>query len=49
MLNRAETISHYVRATRELESLPSSTETSFYPDLKTLLNAAPKSEPWPLT
>jgi hypothetical protein len=34
MLNLVEAISTYVRETRRLESLPSSTETTFYPDLK---------------
>jgi hypothetical protein len=47
MLNRAETISHHVRETRKLDSLPSSTETSFYPDLKTLPNAGLESERLP--
>ena len=47
MLNLAETISDYVRETRKLESLPSSTETSFYPDLKALLSAVLKSERLP--
>ena len=47
MLNLAETISDYVHETRKLESLPSSTETSFYPDLKTLLSAVLKSERLP--
>lgn len=44
MLNLTEMVSNYVRETRKLESLPSSTETSFYPDLKTLLSAVLKSE-----
>jgi hypothetical protein len=43
MLNLAETISDYVCETRKLESLPSSTETSFYPDLKALLTGVLKS------
>ena len=47
MLNLAEIISDYARETRKLESLPSSTETSFYPDLKALLNAVLKSERLP--
>ncbi len=47
MLNLVEIISNYVRETRKLEGLPSSTETSFYPDLKTLLNAVLKSERLP--
>jgi hypothetical protein len=32
MQNLAEVITTYVRETRRLESLPSSTETTFYPD-----------------
>src|SRR5437868_1947188 len=47
MQNLAEVIAAYVRETRKLESLPSSTETSFYPDLKVLLNAVLKSERLP--
>lgn len=47
MLNLVEVISTYVRETRRLESLPSSTETTFYPDLKLLLNAVLKSERLP--
>jgi hypothetical protein len=47
MQNLAEVISDYVRETRKLESLPSSTETTFYPDLKLLLNAILKSERLP--
>src|SRR3954447_22419140 len=47
MLNLTEIISGYVRETRKLEGLSSSTETSFYPDLKTLLNAVLKSERLP--
>lgn len=47
MQNLAEVICAYVRETRRLEGLPSSTETSFYPDLKTLLNAVLKSERLP--
>jgi hypothetical protein len=43
MLNLSEVIADYVRETRKLEGLPSSTEASFYPDLKTLLNAVLKS------
>gem|GEM_PF-1920188 len=37
----------YVLETRRLECLPSSTETTFYPDLKVLLNAVLKSERLP--
>jgi hypothetical protein len=44
MLNLVEGISTYVRETRRLESLPSSTEMTFYPDLKLLLSAVLKSE-----
>jgi hypothetical protein len=47
MQNLAEIISAYVRETRRLDGLPSSTETTFYPDLKTLLNAVLKSERLP--
>lgn len=47
MHNLSEVISTYVRETRRLEALPSSTETTFYPDLKTLLNAVLKSERLP--
>ena len=47
MLNLAENISSYVIETRKLENLRSSTETSFYPDLKTLLSAVLKSERLP--
>jgi hypothetical protein len=32
MQNLSEIISHYVSETRRLEALPSSTETTFYPD-----------------
>lgn len=37
-------ISAYVCETRRLESLPSSTELSFYPDVKALLSAVLKHE-----
>jgi hypothetical protein len=47
MQNLAEAIHQYVRETRRLESLPSSTETTFYPDLKLLLNAVLKTERLP--
>jgi hypothetical protein len=47
MQNLAEVLSNYVRETRRLESLPSSTETTFYPDLKLLLNSVLKSERLP--
>jgi hypothetical protein len=47
MQNLIEVISTYVRETRRLESLPSSTETTFHPDLKLLLSAILKSERLP--
>ena len=47
MQNLAEFISTYVRETRRLEGLPSSTEPTFYPDLKVLLNAVLKVERLP--
>ena len=47
MQSLSEAITDYVRETRRLESQPSSTETSFYPDLKLLLNALLKSERLP--
>lgn len=47
MQNLVEIISTYVRETRRLESQPSSTETTFYPDLKTLLSAVLKTERLP--
>jgi hypothetical protein len=47
MQNLSEVISTYVLETRRLEALPSSTETSFYPDLKLLLSAVLKSERLP--
>jgi hypothetical protein len=47
MQNLVEVISTYVRETQRLESLPSSTETTFYADLKALLNAVLKSERLP--
>jgi hypothetical protein len=43
----AELILTYVHETRRLEGLPSSTETTFYPDLKILLNAVLKVERLP--
>jgi hypothetical protein len=42
--NLEQAISTYVRETRRLESLPSSTEPSFYPDVKALLSAVLKHE-----
>ena len=47
MQNIAEVIAGYVHKTRQLESLASSTETTFYPDLKVLLNSVLKSERLP--
>jgi hypothetical protein len=47
MQNLVEVVSTYVRETRRLESLPSSTEATFYPDLKLLLGAVLKSERLP--
>jgi hypothetical protein len=44
MQNLVESIASYVRETRRLESLPSSTETTFYPDLKLFLSAVLKNE-----
>lgn len=44
MQNLAEIITHPGKETRRLEGLPSSTETTLHPDLKTLLNAVLKSE-----
>jgi hypothetical protein len=43
MQSLSEIVSDYVQETRRLEALPSSTETTFYPDLKTLLNAVLRS------
>jgi hypothetical protein len=47
MQNLAEVITTYVRETRRLEKLPSSTETSFCPDLKLLLSGVLKGERLP--
>lgn len=47
MQNLADAISIYVRETRRLESIPSSTETTFYPDVKLLLNGILKQERLP--
>src|SRR5260370_25308168 len=44
MQNLAEVVSTYVRGTRRLESLPSSTDTTFYPDLKLMLNPTLRGE-----
>jgi hypothetical protein len=47
MQNIAEALSAYVTETRRLHTLPSSTEPSFYPDLKLLLSAVLRSERLP--
>jgi hypothetical protein len=47
MQNLVEVILTYVRETRRLESLPSSTEPSFYPDVKVLLSAVLRNERLP--
>lgn len=47
MQNLAEVIAAYVDETRKLEQLPSSTETSFYPDLKALLKTVLVNEQLP--
>ncbi len=47
MHNLAEVISAYVQESRRLDSLRSSTETTFYPDLKLLLNTVLKNERLP--
>ncbi len=47
MLNLSEAISDYVEQTRKLDTHASSTETSFYPDIKMLLSAVLKSERLP--
>lgn len=47
MASIAEAIGAYVAATRGIEALLSSTETSFYPDIKVLLSAALKAERLP--
>jgi hypothetical protein len=44
MQNLADAILMYVRGTRRLESIPSSTESSFYPDVKVLLTALLRQE-----
>ena len=43
----SETIIGYCADTRNLESLPTSTETTFYPDIRTLLTAILKHEKLP--
>ena len=43
----SESIAVYCSATRNLEALPSSTETTFYPDIRTLLSSVLKSEKLP--
>jgi hypothetical protein len=47
MHNLAEAIAEYVSETRSLDRLLSSTETSFYPDLKALLSVVLRSERLP--
>lgn len=47
MQSIAEAISAYVSETRKLDASPSSTETSFYPDLKSLLSTVLKNERLP--
>src|SRR4051794_40715145 len=42
-----DAIAHYVEKTRKLEALPSSTETSFYPDLKQLIVEVLRAERLP--
>jgi len=49
MQSVSDAIITYVRETRQLEAMPSSTETSFYPDLKALLTAVLKVERLPFT
>lgn len=43
----SESIATYCTDTRNLEALPTSTETTFYPDIRTLLTAILKSEKLP--
>lgn len=43
----SESIAAYCADTRNLEALPSSTETTFYPDIRTLLGSVLKSEKLP--
>jgi hypothetical protein len=47
MQNIAEAISRFLTETRKLDAIPSSTETTFYPDLKQLLSSVLKSERLP--
>lgn len=47
MVSLPEAIGTYVTATRSIEALPSSTESSFYPDIKVLLSAVLKAERLP--
>ena len=46
-MSLSETIIGYCSDTRNLESLPTSTETTFYPDIRTLLAAILKHEKLP--
>lgn len=43
----SDSIAAYCSDTRNLEALPTSTETTFYPDIRTLLSAVLKSEKLP--
>jgi hypothetical protein len=47
MLSIADAIAAYVSGTRSLEAQPSSTETTFYPDIKILLGTVLKAERLP--
>jgi len=47
MLSTADAIASYVSGTRGLDALPTSTETSFYPDIKNLLGTVLKAERLP--
>jgi hypothetical protein len=47
MQHLSDTILNYVRETRRLEGLSSSTESTFYPELKLLLNSVLKGERLP--
>ncbi len=43
----SESVATYCADTRNLEALPTSTETTFYPDIRTLLTAVLKTENLP--
>lgn len=47
-MSLAEALATYIGDTRNLEALPTSTETTFYPDIRTLLSAILKAEKLPL-